>query len=123
MLKFWAGYKLAESIGIEGTLGQVQGIFSGTNFWHVNLQTEPWSDQRISPFFAIGVGNFKNFPNASLVGAIPTDAKLANASVGVRYYLSERFVLRADYSIYTAFLNDSRSGEYRALTGGLSFFF
>jgi len=35
----------------------------------------------------------------------------------------ERFVLRADYSIYTAFLNDTRSGEYRALTGGLSFFF
>ena len=49
--------------------------------------------------------------------------KLANASVGVRYYLTERFVLRADYSIYTAFLNDTRSAEYRALTGGLSFFF
>ena len=43
--------------------------------------------------------------------------------IGVRYYLTERFVLRADYSIYTAFLNDTRSGEYRALTGGLSFFF
>jgi len=123
MLKFWAGYKLSESIGIEGTLGQVQGIFSGTNFWHVNLQMEPWSDQRISPFFAVGVGNFKNIPNTSLVGAATTDAKLANASIGVRYYLTERFVLRADYSIYTAFLNDNRSGEYRALTGGLSFFF
>ena len=37
--------------------------------------------------------------------------------------LTERFVLRADYSIYTAFLNDNRSAEYRAITGGLSFFF
>lgn len=123
MLKFWAGYKLADSIGIEATLGQVQGIFSGTTFWHVNLQLEPFNDQRISPFFAAGVGNFKNIPNQSLVAATPADAKLANASVGVRYYLTERFVLRADYSIYTAFLNDTRSGEYRALTGGLSFFF
>ena len=83
----------------------------------------PLADQRISPFFAIGIGNFKNIPNSSLVGALPTDAQLANASIGVRYYLTERFVLRADYTIYTAFLNDSRSGEYRALTGGLSFFF
>jgi hypothetical protein len=123
MLKFWAGYKLGESIGIEGTIGQVQGVFSGTNLWHINLQTEPWSDQRISPFFAVGVGNFKNFPNTSLVGAINTDAKLANASVGVRYYLTERFVLRADYTIYNAFLSDTKSSEYRALTGGLSFFF
>jgi hypothetical protein len=123
MLKFWVGYKLSESIGIEGTVGQVQGVFSGTSFWHVNLQLEPFSDQRISPFFAAGVGSFRNIPNTSLVAAIPTDAKLANASVGVRYYLTERFVLRADYSIYTAFLNDTRSAEYRALTGGLSFFF
>jgi len=89
----------------------------------VNLQLEPFSDQRISPFFAVGVGNFKNIPNTSLVAATPTNAKLSNASLGVRYYLTERFVLRADYSIYTAFLNDTRSGEYRALTGGISFFF
>jgi len=123
MLKFWVAYKFSEALGVEATLGQVQGVFSGTSFWHVNLQTEPWADQRISPFFAIGVGNFRNFPNSSLVAAVPTTAQLANASVGVRYHLSERFMLRADYSIYTAFLNETRSGEYRAFTGGLSFFF
>lgn len=123
MLKFWAGYKLSESIGIEATLGQVQGIFSGTTFWHVNLQLEPWSDQRISPFFAVGVGNFKNIPNTSLVGNFTTNAKLGNATVGARFYLSDRFVLRADYSIYTAFLSDAKSSEYRAITAGLSFFF
>jgi hypothetical protein len=123
MLKLWTGYKLSEAIGLEATLGQVQGVFSGTNFWHVNLQSEPWADQRISPFFAIGLGNFKNFPNTSLVGAIDTDAKLANMQLGVRYYLTERFVLRADYTIYTAFLNDNRSDEYKAFTAGVSFFF
>lgn len=123
MLKIWTGYRLSETIGIEATIGQVQGVFSGTDFWHVNLQSEPWSDQRISPFFGVGFGKFRNIPNASLVGALPTDAKLANASVGVRYYLTERFVLRADYSIYTAFVGDTRSTEYRAVTGGLSFFF
>lgn len=123
MLKIWTAYRLSETIGIEATIGQVQGVFSGTDFWHVNLQSEPWSDQRISPFFGVGFGKFRNIPNASLVGALTTDAKLANASVGVRYYLTERFVLRADYSIYTAFVGDTRSTEYRAITGGLSFFF
>ncbi|MBX3606180.1 MAG: hypothetical protein KF788_12945 [Piscinibacter sp.] len=123
MLKFWLGYRLSDTLGAELTVGQVQGLFSGTDFWHVNLQSEPWSDQRISPFFAVGFGNFKNIPNSSLVDATPTDAKLANASLGVRYYLTERFMLRADYSIYTAFVADTRSIEYRAITAGLSFFF
>ncbi len=123
MLKLWTSYRLSETLSLEGTLGQVQGVFSGTDFWHINVMAEPWSDQRISPFFAVGVGKFKNFPNLSLVGAQTTNAKLANASVGVRYYLTDRFVLRADYSLYTAFVADTRSTEYRAFTAGLSFFF
>jgi hemolysin activation/secretion protein len=84
---------------------------------------EPWSNQRWSPFFGVGVGKFKNLPNTTLVGATPTDANLANAMVGVRWYLSDRFVLRADWGIYTAFVSDQRSLEYRATTAGISFFF
>jgi hypothetical protein len=123
MLKMWASYKLSDTLSAEATLGQAQGVYSGSNFWHLNLMAEPWSDQRLSPFFALGVGNFKNLPNLSLVGAVVTNAKLSNASIGVRYYLSDRFVVRADTSIYTAFVADTRSAEYRATTVGLSFFF
>ena len=123
MLKLWTSYRLSETLSLEGTVGQVQGTFSGTDIWHVNLMTEPWSDQRLSPFFAIGVGRFKNLPNQTLVSALPTDAKLSNASVGVRYYLTDRFIVRADYTLYTAFVGDTRTGEYRAKTIGLAFFF
>ena len=123
MLKVWTGYRLSEALTLEGTVGQVQGAFSGTDFWHFNLHAEPWSDRRLSPFFGIGFGKFKNIPNTSLVGAATTDAKLANATIGVRFHLTDRLMLRADYSIYTAFVADTRSGEYRAITAGLSFFF
>lgn len=123
MLKLWTSYRLSETLSLEGTLGQVQGLFSGTDFWHANVVSEPWSDKRLSPFFSIGLGKFKNIPNPSLVDAAPTDAQLANASIGVRYYLTERFVLRSDYTFYTAFVADTRSLEYRAVTAGISFFF
>ena len=123
MLKLWTSYRLSDTLSLEGTVGQVQGVFSGTDFWHGNLMSEPWSDQRLSPFFGIGVGRFRNFPNQTLVGATNIDVNLANAMVGVRYYLTERFVLRADWTIYTAFVSDQRSTEYRAITAGLSFFF
>ena len=123
MLKLWTSYRLSDTLSLEGTFGQVQGVFSGTDLWHVDLLVEPWSDHRISPFFGVGVGKFKNFPNLSLIGATDTNAKLAVARVGVRYYLTERFVMSGDYALYTAFLSDQRSTEYKAWTLGLSFFF
>lgn len=123
LLKVWTGYRVSETLSLEGTIGQVQGVYSGTDFWHVGLISEPWSHKRLSPFFGIGMGRFKNFPNESLVSAINTDVKMANATLGLRYHLSDRFVLRCDYSIYTAFLSDTRAGEYRALSAGVSFFF
>ena len=123
MLKLYTSYKLSDTLSAEGTLGQVQGVFSGSTLWHVSLLSEPWSDRRLSPFFGVGLGKFKNFPNQSLIGATLTNAKLAQATVGARYYLSERFILRADWSLYTAFVSDQRSTEYHAVTAGVSFFF
>ena len=123
LLKLYTSYRLSETLSAEATLGQVQGVFSGTNLWHLNIMAEPWSDRRFSPFVGIGVGKFTNYPNLSLVAATTTSAKLANAVIGVRYYLTERFVLRADYSIYTVFVNDAQTNEYRAWTAGVSFFF
>jgi len=123
MLKFWGTYKPSEVLGVEATFGQVQGVFSGTDFWHVALFSEPWSDKRLSPYFSVGLGNFKNLPNASLVSALPTDARLGHAGLGLRWYLGERFVARLDWSTYAAFVSDQRTLEYKAVTIGLSFFF
>ena len=123
MLKLWSAYRLADTLGAELSVGQVQGVFSGTDFWALSLSSEPWSDRRLSPFFSVGLGKFKNIPNASLVNATPTDAKLAHATLGLRWYLGERFVARLDGSLYTAFVADNRSIEYRAFTAGIAFFF
>jgi len=123
MLKVWTAYRFTDTLSVEATIGQVQGLFSGTDFWHLNLNVEPWSDKRLSPFFGIGFGRFKNIPNSSLVNAVTTNANLADGSIGLRYHITDRFVARVDYSIYTAYVADTRSAEYRAVTAGLAFFF
>jgi hypothetical protein len=123
MLKVWSSYKLSDTLSVEVAIGQVQGTYAGANFWQLNLLAEPWSDQRISPFLGIGVGRFDNFPNLSLVNAAPTSANLANFTLGARYYLSERFVVRADYMMYTVFQSEVRTSEYSAFSIGLAFFF
>lgn len=123
MLKIWSAYRFADALSVEAAIGQVQGTFSGTEFWAINLNVEPWSDRRLSPFLGIGLGRFKNIPNASLVSATVTNANLANAAIGLRYYIAERFVARLDYSIYTAYVSDADSAEYKAVTLGIAFFF
>ena len=96
MLKMWTQYRLADTVGAELSVAQVQGVFSGTDFWSMSLTSEPWSDRRLSPFFSVGLGQFRNIPNSSLVNAATTNAKLAHATAGVRWYLTERFVARLD---------------------------
>jgi uncharacterized protein YgiM (DUF1202 family) len=123
MLKVWTSYNLIDTIAIEATGGQVQGRYSGTSFWHVDLLVQPWSDRRLEPFFGIGVGRINNVPNASLVSAITSNANMANAMVGVRYHITDRLIARLDWAAYTAFIADNRTDQYRALTGGLAFFF
>ncbi|HEX5357919.1 MAG TPA: hypothetical protein VFW93_17085 [Aquabacterium sp.] len=122
-LKAWAGYRMSETLSLELTLGQVQGKFAGSDYWHVDLMAEPWSDQRWSPFASIGVGRFKNEPNASLVGATTSNSKLTHAAVGLNYHVSDRFLLRADYGLHTVYLSDSVTTEYRASSIGVAFFF
>ena len=123
MVKIWTAYRFADTLSIEATIGQVQGTFAGTELWNINVNVEPWSDRRLSPFFGVGLGRFTNIPNLSLVNAVDTTANLANAAIGVRYHIAERFVARLDYTIYAAYVSDNATNQYRAVTLGLAFFF
>jgi SH3-like domain-containing protein len=125
MLKVWTSYNFTDTLAIEATGGQVQGVFSGTNLWHVNLLVEPFSDWRQvpSPYVGVGIGRLNNFPNASLVGPATSNSRLADATVGLRYHLGRRFLARLDYTQYLAYIADNRTDQYRAVTIGFGFFF
>ncbi len=123
VFKLWAAYNLNDTFALELAGGQVQGLYSGTSFWQLDVVAEPWSDRRLSPFFGIGVGKIDNVPNASLVGDISNNAKLANAMIGARYHLTDRLIARIDWTEYTSFISSGRTDQYHALTAGLAFFF
>jgi uncharacterized protein YgiM (DUF1202 family) len=121
MLKLTAGWRFGSALAVEATAGQVQGLFSGTDFWHLNLAAEPWQHQRLSAALGVGFGGFRNLPNTSLVGRATTQTALANVNLTLRWQLAPRVLLRADVSLLNAYLDQRRTGEYRAVSGGLSF--
>jgi hypothetical protein len=122
-LKLWTQYRLSETLSAEATLGQVQGLYSGSDYWHVGLLAEPWSDQRLSPFASIALGRFTNVPNDSLVNAVTVKAKMSSAALGLNLHLSDHFLVRADYGLHTIYYSDTRTSEFRAWTLGVAFFF
>jgi hypothetical protein len=123
VLKAWGGYRVADTLSVELTVFQVQGVYSGTSGWYVDFMAQPLADKRLSPFFGIGTGMFNNIPKSTLVSAIRTDGPFISATVGARFYLTDRFLVRGDYAKYVAHIDESRTQEYRAATLGLSFFF
>lgn len=123
VLKLFASYNITDTIGTELTFGEVQGQYSGTNFWQVDVYMQPWSEKRLSPFFGVGVGRLDNVPNASLVGAINTNANSANAMIGLRYHVTDRLIARLDWTAYTSLLSANQTAQFHAITLGLSFFF
>jgi uncharacterized protein YraI len=123
MQKVWVSYNFTDTLALEATGGQVQGAFSGTDFWHVSLLVEPWSDWRLAPYVGVGLGRMSNIPNASLVAAAKSSANLADATVGLRLHLADRFIARLDFTQYLAYIADNRTDQYRAVTIGLGFFF
>ena len=44
-------------------------------------------------------------------------------TIGARYYITDRFVARLDYTLFTTYLSDTNTTQYWAVTGGLAFFF
>jgi hypothetical protein len=123
VLKLWSTYNITENLGAEVTFGQVQGEYSGTDFWHVDLLLQPWAEKRVSPFFAVGVGRLDYAPNQSLVSAIPVNSNSANAMIGVRVHVTDRLIARLDWTAYTSLVSSTQTAQFHALTAGLSFFF
>jgi hypothetical protein len=123
MIRGWAGVRVSDTLSLEFSSAKVQAASSDTNIWHLNVLAEPWSDQRLSPYVGVGIGRYHYVPGKSLVDQTIYDSKLGVATLGARYHLAGRLALRVEYSLYTAFVSDSRTRGYQALTAGLSLFY
>ena len=117
------GYRMHDNFLAELAFSQIAGDFSSTTLIYGAIVSQPFPEWRASPFFTIGMGRFKNTPKATLVSAIETEADLANAGLGMRYYLTRRFILRADYKQHIALISHDRTDSYQEWSMGISFFF
>jgi SH3-like domain-containing protein len=78
---------------------------------------------RVSPFVGIGGGVLSISPKATLVQAEDRTDTTAYAGVGVRGFLTNRFLLAGEYRSYVVFTSRDENEEIDEWTVGFTYFF
>ena len=117
------GYLMTPNFLAEISSSQVSASNSSSTLTQLNLQALPFADRRISPFFTLGIGRYKNTPNVTLVNTPSVSATAANVGLGVRIYLTRNFLVRGDFREYVVPINDNTVEKFNEWTIGLGVFF
>ena len=110
-------------LALEGSIGNYLGKFSNgvtgdVGFAHVFAPEARWS-----PFLTIGLGLVHIEPKATLVQASNRTEQTAYVGGGVRYYLTRRFFLRAEYKAHYIFTKRNENEDADEWKLGFAFFF
>ncbi len=124
-LSVTAAWAFTDNIAAELSATQALGNFSDNRIWLVRVQHYTFPEWRVSPYFSIGAGQINTEPSATLVesGDESRVSDLLEVGVGVRYYLTQNFVARAEYKRLTALTARDELEELNQWTLGLSVFF
>lgn len=123
LFSFRAGYRLGPHFVAEAQLLQAAGSFSSTMAYHANLQVLPFLDGRIVPFFSLGAGKITNEPKSTLVDAAKVSDWAGNAGIGVRGWLTRRFLLRGDVRHFVLTRDVNNNDDFTEVSVGFSVFF
>jgi len=119
----YAAVSLNSQLQIEGAVGNFLGTFSNgvtgdIGFAHIILP-----EARLSPFLTLGVGLIRTEPKATLVQPANRTEQTAYVGAGVRYYLTRRFFLRAEYKAHYIFTRRNENEESDEWKLGFAFFY
>jgi hypothetical protein len=110
-------------LAVEAALGQFLGRYSNGETADLGLAHVFAPEARWSPFVMLGVGVLHTEPKATLVQPIVRTEESAYVGGGIRYYLTRRFFLRAEYKAHYIFTKRNQNEEADEWKMGFAFFF
>ena len=119
----YTGYMLSRNLSVELQLSQAFGNFSDALGASINLLAQPFPDWRIAPFFLLGTGVLYTDPKVTLVSEKDRTDQITNVGVGLRVYVTRRFVFRAEYQNHVILQSVDDNQEIDEWKAGFAFFF
>jgi hypothetical protein len=122
-ITIYTGYAMTQNFSAELSVSQVFGDFSDAYIGSISLLAQPFPEWRLSPFFSVGGGIIYTDPKVTLVDESDRTEQIGSVSIGARWYLTRRFILRAEYKNHVIFQNKDDNQEIDEWKAGLAFFF
>lgn len=119
----YAGYMVNNNLSVELQLSQAFGNFSDALIGSINLLAQPFPEWRLSPYFLLGTGAIYTDPKVTLVNETDRTEQITNVGVGMRWYLTRRFIVRAEYQNHVILQKTNDNQEIDEWKAGVAFFF
>ncbi len=123
IVSVYGAYHFTPNISAEVEASQYFGSYSNGKLGTFSFALQPFPEWRLSPFLTLGVGRVYIEPKATLVQTLNRDDNMVDAGIGVRYYLTRRFLLRAQYKNYEVLTNSATNQKAEEWKIGFSAFF
>jgi hypothetical protein len=119
----WVGYSLNQNLAAEFNVSQTLGTADNSVIALVGLTHTPRPDWRFAPFLQLGTGIIEIQPKATIIAPPNRKEQLAYYGIGAKFYLTRRFILRADYRSYVIFTKLDQNEERNEWKAGFGFYF
>ncbi len=126
MLGLYGGYAFSKNLSAELGLAQSFGNISSTLSLTGRLVAQPFPEWRYSPFFSLGTGFIEIKPKATIIYPERTTNQMSYIALGLRTWLTRRFLFRIEYDYYTIFSATNDRDDNEELNGwqaGFAVFF
>src|SRR5690606_41837152 len=123
---------LVSASGAYHVTRKVSGQLEGSQYYGTDpngevlaasLVHQPCPQWRLSPFFTLGGGAVCTQPKAPLVQSEDRSDGLVDVGIGVRYYLTRRFLVRAQYKNFVVLTDQDTNQNVEEWKIGFSAFF
>jgi len=123
LISGYSSFSFNSQLAAEASFGQFLGKFTNgvvADFGFSHVLVPEW---RLSPFFMLGTGLVHVSPKATLVVPSERTDQTAYVGGGLRFYLTRRFFLRAEYKSHIVFTKRNANEEVDEWKLGFAFFF
>lgn len=123
LISAYGALALSPNLSLEVIGAQALGNVSNSVIGQGRIVNTFFPRWRASPYFGLGAGVISTSPNVQLVQVEDRTDSLASAVIGVRAYLTRRFMARAEYNAHVVFTEREENEEIYEWKVGFAFFF
>jgi len=123
LISLSASYGLSDHLSAELTVAQALGNITNSEFVTLDLTHTMFPEKRISPYFLIGTGRVHTSAHTTQVQNVDSTDQMSFVGVGMRMYLTRRFIARAEYHANYTYTSRNENEDIKEWKAGFAFFF